>query len=108
MAKAVFEQFRDRFISPKVKSVGSETDADLVRFAQQRTADINDMKVFVGTLSYTRFRKRLEHALSKNKPLPEHGTDVAACFTFKQEGLREALDILDNMVRLVEEQNSHG
>ena len=97
---SVFESFRHRFTAPRVIVPAQEPEEDLV---EKRRAFVEDMRLFVGTEAYKRFRESIEADIQRNEPEPTEGSDVGACKVFKQSGLRQALNTLDHMVKIAEE-----
>lgn len=101
MAESVFEKYKG-FFSPQERTASEEPgteDDEIVARAEK----IRDMRVFISTKAYSDFRATIEREILKNEPDPMMGSDVVACCTFKQQGLRQGLRELDHMVRLAEE-----
>jgi hypothetical protein len=64
---------------------------------------VHDVRAFISTQAYKDYREWIQHEIELSSPDPRQGSDVAACFTFKREGLMVALRRLDTMVKLAEE-----
>ena len=81
---------------------------DVVDNGPDRSDAVRDMRVFIGTLAYREYRTWLDHEIDTMSPDPSMGSDVAACYTFKREGLIASRRRLDAMIRLAEEKLSDG
>lgn len=102
----LYEDFRALFTHPK--TVEERVEDDAAQAAEERRAEIADLRVFASTVAYRSLRAWLDREIRDNAPKPEYGTDVAACVMFKREGMMAVRDRLDHMVRLAEERLSDG
>ena len=98
----VYEEFKDLWRRPVVVAA-EKAASDEQEAVEARSASIRDMRAFVCLPPYKEFRERIEREIAMQEPNPDHGSDVGACRTFMQSGLRRALRVLDDMVRLAEE-----
>lgn len=77
------------------------TNEDIEREKERREHDkafVHAMREFTNNAAYKEFRERVNAKIISIRPKSELGLDGAAATAFRQEGLREALDVLDIMV----------
>ena len=101
----VFERFSSRFAPRRVVEPEPERRDEAAE--QARREMIADARTFVSTQTYRDLRADIEHEIKVNSPHPSYGSDVATCYTFTQQGLRKALELMDKRVRLAEEALAH-
>lgn len=104
---SVYEKFSHLWSERTATAVAPHEDQS-VSEAEQRSASVKDMRVFIGTVAYKDYRDWLDREIEQMSPDPAMGTDVASCYTFKREGLIASRRRLDAMVRLAEEKLSNG
>lgn len=101
----VIEDFANLF-RPRAVVVETQQEDDLVNDAAQRVEAVRDMRVFLDTQAYKDFRAWIDREIEGMSPDPSMGSDVAACYTFKREGLIVSRRRLDTMVKLAQEKLS--
>ena len=106
MGNAVRERFGHLFRPKPPIATPGPTEDEIAQEREHQAQKTQDMRVFVSTMAYKEFRENVENAIESITPDPREGIEAAACSTFKQEGLREALRIVDRMVQMAEERVS--
>lgn len=91
----VFTDFKAMFLP--AAAAPRRRDTELAEERQVRRDRAQQVKELAGMPGYKMLRARIEAEIEANDPDPALGPDVASCYTFKQQGLRTALKIMDNM-----------
>jgi hypothetical protein len=97
---SVIRDFAHLFRAPVVPA---ESQPDQAEDRERRRAEIADTRVFIQTDAYKSYRERLKLRIEESRTDPRHGTEAVALMTMKREGLQEAVQLLDLLVRLAEE-----
>lgn len=97
-SERLFNRFRRIWDGPAIETIDPQDEIN--RIEQERAALAASSTEIIEMLrcpAMVAYRKRLEARIVENRPRPELGVEAVACYTMRQEGLRDALSILDEM-----------